>query len=94
MNRSTVPALILLLTLGAPGRQMPVPARASADKKTGGPSPEELTRRAAVIKPGPDENRWQQVPWVTDLNEGLRLARAEKRPLLLWAVMGEPLDEC
>jgi hypothetical protein len=62
--------------------------------KQGGPSPEVLTRRAAVIKPRPDEDKWQQIPWVTDVNEGLRQARAEQRPLLLWTIMGEPLDEC
>ena len=94
MTRNSVPALILLLALGALGHQMPVPAQTSADKKTGGTNPEELTRRAAVIKPRPDENSWQQIPWITDVNEGLRLAKAEKRPLLLWAIMGEPLDEC
>ena len=58
------------------------------------PTNEELARRATVIKPTPAENKWQQIPWITDVNEGLRLAKAEKRPLLLWTILGDPLDEC
>jgi hypothetical protein len=49
---------------------------------------------AAVIRPGPEENKWQQIPWITDVNEGLRQAKAEKRPLLLFTIVGDPLDEC
>lgn len=55
---------------------------------------DELTQRAAVIKPTPTENKWQQIPWITDVNEGLRQAKAEKRPLLLCTILGDPLDEC
>lgn len=96
MTRHSLPATILLalgaLTHGAHPTHGAAPVPPAA--KQGGPSPEELISRAAVIKPRPDENKWQQIPWVTDVNAGLRQARAERRPLLLWTVMGEPLDEC
>jgi hypothetical protein len=29
-----------------------------------------------------------------DLNEAVRVARAEKRPLLLWTSGDDPLDRC
>jgi hypothetical protein len=38
--------------------------------------------------------RWQEIPWLTDLNEGIRVARAEKRPLLIWASGDDPLERC
>ncbi len=52
----------------------------------------ELLRRAAVIKPRPEELKWQKIPWVIDLLEGHRLARAERRPIFLWGGAGAPLE--
>ena len=91
MIKYAAPALLVLV---APGALAQVPAPTPPGKGHAGPGLDELTKLAGVIKPRPDENKWQQIPWVTDVNEGLRQARAEKRPLLLWAIMGEPLDEC
>ena len=51
---------------------------------------EELARRAMVIKPAAAELKWQQIPWVTDLTEGLKMARAEKRPIFLWVTGDDP----
>jgi len=97
MTRKPLSALILLLTLGPP-IHWTYPARVAAQAppgaKQGGQSPEELTRRTSVIKPRADENKWQQIPWITDVSAGLRQSRAEQRPVLLWTIMGEPLDEC
>ncbi len=53
-----------------------------------------LAKRAAVIKPTTKELRWQQIPWVTDLTEGQRLAKAEGRPLFLWVAGDDPLERC
>jgi hypothetical protein len=53
-----------------------------------------LARRAAAIKPVAEELRWQQIPWVTDLAEGLRLAKAEERPVFLWVTGDDPLERC
>ena len=53
---------------------------------------EELLRRAAVIKPRPDELKWQRIPWVQDLAEGQRIAQAERRPIFLWAIADAPLE--
>ena len=53
-----------------------------------------LAKRAAVIKPASEELRWQQIPWVTDLAEGQRLAQAERRPIFLWVTGDDPLERC
>jgi hypothetical protein len=51
-------------------------------------------RRASAIKPTPEELRWQQIPWVLDLAEGQRLAKAEERPIFLWVTGDDPLERC
>ena len=53
-----------------------------------------LLRRAAVVKPTPAELKWQKIPWILDLAEGQRLARAEGRPIFLWASGDAPLERC
>src|SRR5262249_30891606 len=69
-------------------------AQAPVEAKKPLPSPAELTRLATIIKPSAAANKWQQIPWLGDVNEGRKLAKEEKRPLFLWTVFGEPLDEC
>jgi hypothetical protein len=58
------------------------------------PAEQNLAKRAAVIKPAKEELRWQQIPWVTDLAEGQRLAQAERRPIFLWVTGDDPLERC
>jgi hypothetical protein len=58
-----------------------------------GQSDEKRVSIASVVKPRPEEIRWQKVPWIVDLAEGQRVARAEGRPLFLWATAGT-LDRC
>src|SRR2546422_8014731 len=58
------------------------------------PGAPELAKRAAAIKPAPAELRWQEIPWVTDLAEGQRLAQAERRPIFLWVTGDDPLERC
>ncbi len=57
-------------------------------------SDQALAKRVAAIKPTPEELRWQQIPWVTDLAEGQRLAQAERRPIFLWVTGDDPLERC
>jgi len=58
------------------------------------PTEQALVKRAAVIKPVPEELRWQQIPWLTDLAEGQQLAKAERRPIFLWVTGDDPLERC
>jgi hypothetical protein len=84
----------LVVAAGEHGPAREVLAQAPAEARQPSPSAAELARLATVIKPSARANKWQQVPWLTDVTEGRRLAREEKRPLFLWTVFGEPLDEC
>ena len=77
---------LLVVAAGARGQR--------AESKKPLPTAAELAKLAAVIKPAAAANKWQQIPWLTDVNEGRKLAKEEKRPLFLWTVFGEPLDEC
>lgn len=56
--------------------------------------PSRVTQLAESIRPRPSELRWQRIPWVLDLEEGIRLAKSEQRPLLLWATGDDPLERC
>jgi hypothetical protein len=49
-----------------------------------------------LIKPGPGEARWAQVPWMpsTDLWAARQKAAEEGKPLFLWYMAGEPLGSC
>jgi hypothetical protein len=43
----------------------------------------------------PQPTKWRDaIPWVLDLEAGLRLARDEKRPLLIWTSGDDPLERC
>jgi hypothetical protein len=43
----------------------------------------------------PQPTKWRDaIPWVLDLDTGIRLARGEKRPLLIWVSGDDPLERC
>ena len=43
----------------------------------------------------PQPTKWRDaIPWVLDLEEGVRLARDENRPLLIWVSGDDPLERC
>jgi hypothetical protein len=98
-KRKVTAAVLLAVGVLAVGAGMlwqsaPVAAQAPAEARKDVPTPEELARRAAAIKPVAKELRWQQVPWVMDLAEGQRLAQVERRPIFLWVTGDDPLERC
>jgi hypothetical protein len=43
----------------------------------------------------PQPTKWRDaIPWVVDLEKGIRLARQEKRPVLIWVSGDDPLERC
>lgn len=64
------------------------PSPASAEEEAA------LLRRAQALKPTARDRKWEQIPWLLDLKEGLRAAHAERRPLLLWVAGDDPLERC
>ena len=57
--------------------------------------PADAARMYGFVKsPHPGELKWQQIPWLTDLADAVRQARAEGRPLLLFVSGDDPLERC
>ena len=52
-----------------------------------GPS---LDTRIAAIVPKPDEDRWLQIPWRTNLMQARQESQASGKPLFLWVMVGNP----
>jgi hypothetical protein len=53
-----------------------------------------LKDMARLIRQDEAQLRWRDIPWYTDALEGLKTARAEKRPVLLWVTGDDPLGRC
>ncbi len=45
----------------------------------------------ALIKPQADEEKFMQIPWLTNLWEARKQAAADGKPILLWEMDGHPL---
>jgi hypothetical protein len=53
-----------------------------------------LKAKAVLVKQDDTLLRWREIPWYTDAVEGIKAARSEKRPLLLWVTGDDPLGRC
>jgi hypothetical protein len=51
-------------------------------------------RAYSLIQPTSAELKWQRIPWLTNLEEAVKQAKAEKRPLLVWTAGDDPLERC
>ena len=95
--------LAVLVGLGAIGigfaiGQSPGVARRTAPTASG-PSTARLSPQAALVynyvkMQMPGELKWQRTPWMVDLPEAVRQAKAENRPLFIWATDDDPLERC
>ncbi len=61
---------------------------------SGGEELSELRKQADSIRATAAETNYVKIPWVTDLFEGFRLAKEEKRPVFLYMITGDPLADC
>jgi len=84
--------LVLLLGLAAATARPQSPANPA--KSDVSRLPQAMAELYKETKLFPREPKWQRIPWLLDLNEGIRLAKAEKRPLLLWTSGDDPLERC
>jgi hypothetical protein len=57
-------------------------------------SPEAAHLYAYVTTPFLGDNNWRQIPWLADLDEAVRIAKEEKRPLFLMVFADNPLERC
>jgi hypothetical protein len=81
LRSALLPTLLLL-----PGAS----ARGPADVRLA-PTPENFAKFQAFLRPRPEEEKWLQIPWMTDLWEARKKAAAEGKPILLWEMDGSPM---
>lgn len=43
------------------------------------------------IVAAPEESRWREIPWQTDIRDACRIASESGKPIFLWAMNGNPL---
>lgn len=43
------------------------------------------------VRPRPEELSWQAIPWQTSIPAAIAIAERERKPVLLWAMNGNPL---
>lgn len=71
-----------------------------ADCRPAGPHPDvprlppEAARLYADATLFPRPTKWLDIPWLLDLNEAVRAATAEHRPVLIWVSGDDPLERC
>ena len=69
--------LLLLFSYAVPGSTTP-------------PHGANLDNRIAAIVPKPDEDKWLQIPWRTNLMQARQESLATGKPLFLWVMVGNP----
>jgi hypothetical protein len=83
-------AVLAPLVAVAAGADTPADRNPGAGRLSG-----DAARMYGFVKtPHPGELKWQQVPWLTDLGEAVRQAKAENRPLVLFVSGDDPLEKC
>lgn len=50
-----------------------------------------LEQKVASVLPAPEEERWLQIPWRTDLMQARADAQRAGKPLFMWIMDGHPL---
>jgi hypothetical protein len=55
------------------------------------PNAEDFAKYHAFLRPRPEEEKWLQIPWMTDLWEARKKAAAQGKPILLWEMDGSPM---
>ena len=53
-----------------------------------------LRKQADAVRATAAETNYTKIPWITDIFEGFRLAKQEKRPVFFYMITGDPLGDC
>jgi hypothetical protein len=81
IRRAALAALVLL-----PGAAPAAPPEARLR-----PTADNFAKYRDFLLPRPQEEKWLQIPWLTDLWEARKKAAAEGKPILLWEMDGSPM---
>jgi len=69
---------VVLAVIGCAPAADPIPA-------------DQFDKLRAVIKPQTAEQKWEQIPWLSDLWQARQQAAEQGKPILLWEMDGHPL---
>jgi hypothetical protein len=94
VRRTTLQLALGLTAVGAITRSSPADTRPVSSKADVGRLPAEAARLYADTTLFPREVKYREIPWLLDLEEGIRLAKREGRPLLVWTSGDDPLERC
>ncbi len=100
MNKWGRAATVLVIAVAAVGTPatgedaLPDGVRSGQGSNVDRLPPDAARMYTIVKKPHPGELKWQQIPWLLDLEQGIRLAEEEKRPLLIFVSGDDPLEKC
>ena len=84
-----------LLTLAVVAGLARADVRAVSAKETVAQLPQAARQLYADTTLFPRPTHWRDgIPWLLDLEKGIRLARKEKRPVLIWVSGDDPLERC
>ena len=57
------------------------------------PTMDNFREWVSYIRPGEEENAWREIPWRNEFMPAVNEAKALDRPILLWAMNGNPCGE-
>ncbi len=68
----------------------------SPDTRAKGLTVDRFDELYRLIKPGTEESKWENVPWMpsTDIWSARQKAAALGKPVFLWYMAGDPLGAC
>jgi hypothetical protein len=88
-------ALLALAVAGLPSAPARADVRPVSAQEDVARLPAPAARLYADTTLFPQPTKWRNaIPWLLDLDEGIRLAKQEQRPLLLWTSGDDPLERC
>jgi hypothetical protein len=95
MSVRTRDVALLALTLALCASQARADVRPVSAKEDVGRLPAAAAGLYADTTLFPQPTKWRDaIPWLLDLEEGIRVAREEKRPVLIWTSGDDPLERC
>src|SRR4051812_37209607 len=94
IRRTTLRLALGLVALGAIAYRSPADTRPVSSKDDVLRLPAGAARLYADTTLFPRAVKYREIPWLLDLEEGIRQAKREGRPLLLWTSGDDPLERC
>ena len=94
VRRTTLQLALGLTVIGAITRSSPADTRPVSSKEDVARLPADAARLYADTTLFPRATKYREIPWLLDLEEGIRLAKRRSGPLLIWTSGDDPLERC